>query len=300
MRIVTLDPSSTEIIAYLKGTNAIVGVSEDSDNPPEVKEKIKVTRKTTNITNDLPSEEIDRIVREHIKNMKPLHEADWNLIYALYPDLVVGQNICETCSLPSVTPMNLITSRRLTGKLRTIRMASFGPNTFMGIVDEARKLAKLTDSLERVDSLKEKFDNARQEILNIAKGKKVILIEWIKPIHIMGKWVTDILDIMGSRSIVRPGGKGGIFEWDVIREFNPDYLLISPCSFPVERTMKEIWKLTSLPGWDDINAVRTKNVYVLEPIYARPTQNILTFVGVLRDLFLTGEVDKKYGIKLYD
>lgn len=299
MRIITLDPSSTEVISYLAGVGSIIGVSEDSDRPNEVINTPKVTRKTTNINNDMPSEEIDRIVREHIKSMRPLHEALWDRIYSLDPDLIVGQNICETCSLPNITTLNMIMWKSRFFKLRVVKMASFGPNTFMEIIDEMKKLARIVNSSEEiVINLEKEFKETKGRIRGIANNYKVVFIEWIKPIHLMGKWVTDILNIMGAKPLVRPGGKGGEFEWGTIRQFNPDYLLISPCSFPVNRTMKEIWKLTTLPGWDDMNAVKNKNVYVLEPIYARPTQNIFEFVKVLEDIFITGDVKKEYGIKL--
>jgi iron complex transport system substrate-binding protein len=70
-RIVTLDPATTEIVAFLDGTSRIVGVPEDADYPVEVKQKVKVTRKLVNIDNSLPSEVIDEIVRQHIKERKP-------------------------------------------------------------------------------------------------------------------------------------------------------------------------------------------------------------------------------------
>ncbi|MEJ2775637.1 hypothetical protein WIW90_05300 [Sulfolobaceae archaeon RB850M] len=50
-RIVTLDPATTEIVAFLDGTSRIVGVPEDADYPEEVKQKVKVTRKLVNVDN---------------------------------------------------------------------------------------------------------------------------------------------------------------------------------------------------------------------------------------------------------
>ena len=297
-RIVTLDPATTEIVAFLDGTSRIVGVPEDADYPEEVKQKVKVTRKLVNIDNSLPSEVIDEIVRQHIKERKPLHEALWNKIYELEPDLIVGQGICEVCALPSISSLGrekIVTTPK---KYRISRMEVYNPSTFMDIPKETMKIAKILGRERKAEELKEQFEKSIEETKGIAKGTKTVVIEWIKPIHLIGKWVSDMVNLMGSKPLARPGGQGGVFDWEVIREFNPDYLIISPCSFSVNRSLMEIEKITTLPGYSDLNAVKQGHVYVLEPLYARASQRTLEFLNALKEIYTTGEVERKYGIRL--
>jgi len=295
-KIVTLDPATTEIIAYLDGVSRIVGVSEDSDYPEEVKFKPKVTRKIVEIDNEMPSEEIDRIVREHIQERKPLHEANWNLIYELKPDLIVGQGICEVCALPSVS--SLTKGIDIPTQFRISRMEIYNPSTFLEIPKEVKRIAKVIGREKKAEKLEINFINEMNESKGIANGTKTVVIEWIKPIHLIGKWVSDIVNFMGSKSLARPGGQGGIFDWEVIKEYNPDFLIISPCSFSVNRTLREIRKITSLPGFSDLNAVKKNNVYILEPFYARASDRTLEFLRALREIYTTNNISGRYGIKL--
>ncbi len=297
MRIVTLDPATTEIVSYLDGTSRIVGVSEDSDYPEEVKNKVKVTRKLVNVDNSLPSEVIDEIVRRHIKERKPLHEALWDKIYELEPDLIIGQGICEVCALPTISTLEMKTDV-LPRKFRISRMEVFNPSTFMDIPKETKKIAKVLNEERKAEELEDKFNESINESKGLANGTKTVVVEWIKPIHLIGKWVSDMVNLMGSKSLARPGGQGGIFDWELIREFNPDYLIISPCSFSVNRSLMEIEKITSLPGYSDLNAVKEDHVYVLEPLYARASQRTLEFLNALKEIYTSGEVERKYGIRL--
>ncbi|MUM65566.1 ABC transporter substrate-binding protein [Acidianus infernus] len=297
-RIVTLDPATTEIVSFLDGTSRIVGVPEDADYPEEVKHKVKVTRKLVNIDNSLPSEVIDEIVRRHIKERKPLHEALWDEIYELQPDLIVGQGICEVCALPSITTLGGRVKFSTPKNFRISRMEVYNPYTFMDIPKETMKIAKAIGRERKAEELKEQFEKSIEETKGIAKGTKTVVIEWIKPIHLIGKWVSDMVSLMGSKPLARPGGQGGTFDWEIIREFNPDYLIISPCSFSVSRSLMEIEKITTLPGYSDLNAVKEGHVYVLEPLYARASQRTLEFLNALKEIYTTGEVERKYGIRL--
>ncbi|MCY0883940.1 MAG: ABC transporter substrate-binding protein [Acidianus infernus] len=297
-RIVTLDPATTEIVSFLDGTSRIVGVPEDADYPEEVKHKVKVTRKLVNIDNSLPSEVIDEIVRRHIKERKPLHEALWDKIYELQPDLIVGQGICEVCALPSITTLGGRVNFSTPKNFRISRMEVYNPYTFMDIPKETMKIAKAIGRERKAEELKEQFEKSIEETKGIAKGTKTVVIEWIKPIHLIGKWVSDMVSLMGSKPLARPGGQGGTFDWEIIREFNPDYLIISLCSFSVSRSLMEIEKITTLPGYSDLNAVKEGHVYVLEPLYARASQRTLEFLNALKEIYTTGEVERKYGIRL--
>ncbi|ARM76615.1 ABC transporter substrate-binding protein [Acidianus manzaensis] len=298
MRIVTLDPATTEIVSYL--SDDIVGVSEDSDYPEEVKNKPKVTKKLINIDNSMPSEEIDRIVTEHIKQRKPLHKALWEKIYELKPDIIIGQALCEVCAVPSIT--NKEDNKEETPKhfRLTPKLEIYNPTTFLDIPKEIKRIAKTIGKENKAEQIQQNFQTELEKSKDIAKGTKTVVIEWIKPIHLIGKWVSDMISYMGTKSLTRPAGQGGKYDWETIKEFNPDYLIISPCSFSVDRTLKEIDKITSLPGFEDLSATKNKNVYVVEPLYARASQRTLEFLKAMKQIYTEQKIYKKYGIKLLE
>lgn len=48
--------------------------------------------------------------------------------------------------------------------------------------------------------------------------------------------------------------------WQHVRDADPEYLIIAPCGFDLERTMREVPILESLPGWFELRAVREGKV----------------------------------------
>src|SRR2546430_3479893 len=97
MRIVSLLPAATEIVAALGAVGRLVGVSHDCDFPPEVRSLPRVTR--SRIDTALPSGAIDRAVAEAKRTGVPSVEVDVDLVAHLRPDVLIGQSVCEVCAI---------------------------------------------------------------------------------------------------------------------------------------------------------------------------------------------------------
>src|SRR3954467_12814261 len=97
MRIVSLLPSSTEIVCQLGLRDALVGVTHECDYPPFVAGLPKVTRPL--IPHDASSREIDELVRERLKTERALYTLDLPTLERLRPDLIVTQALCDVCAV---------------------------------------------------------------------------------------------------------------------------------------------------------------------------------------------------------
>src|SRR6266545_4363503 len=97
MRICSLLPSATEIVAELGLVESLVAVSEECDWPPEVRGLPVVTASRVDTTR-LSSFEIDRAVRDAVGDGRPLYAIDRELLEALEPDLILTQNLCAVCA----------------------------------------------------------------------------------------------------------------------------------------------------------------------------------------------------------
>ena len=84
MRICSLLPSATEIIAQLGLIDSLVGVSEECRWPPEVVGKPVVTAATID-PSTLTNVEIDRAVRDSVGEGESLYTVDADLIDTLAP-----------------------------------------------------------------------------------------------------------------------------------------------------------------------------------------------------------------------
>src|SRR5918994_2441692 len=98
MRICSLLPSATEIIADLGLADSLVAVSGECDWPPEVRRLPVVTASRVDTTR-LSRVGIEHSVREAISDGRPLYAIDRELLDVLNPDLVLTQNLCAVCAV---------------------------------------------------------------------------------------------------------------------------------------------------------------------------------------------------------
>src|SRR2546425_11997290 len=97
MRVVSLLPAATEMVAALGALPRLVGVSHECDYPPEARALPRVTR--TRLDPSLPSAEIDRAMAAARRTGTPSVEVDVKLIAQLRPDVILGQSLCEVCAV---------------------------------------------------------------------------------------------------------------------------------------------------------------------------------------------------------
>ena len=63
-------------------------------------------------------------------------------------------------------------------------------------------------------------------------------------------------------------------------------MVIAPCGFTVERSLQEIDRLTSRPGWSELTAVKNEEVYVADSNYfTRPSTTLVDGIELLASLF---------------
>src|SRR5262245_33827415 len=98
MRVVSLLPAATEIVATLGRLDDLVGVSHECDFPPGVEAKPRVTHCEIH-GNALPSAEIDRWVRGELRNAGTLYTMDEPLLRSLAPDVILTQRLCDVCAV---------------------------------------------------------------------------------------------------------------------------------------------------------------------------------------------------------
>src|SRR5258706_13143849 len=98
MRVVSLLPAATEIVAALGRLDDLVAVSHECDFPPEVAAKPRITRCAIH-GNHLPSAEIDEWVRRELQTTRTLYTMDEALLRELAPDVILTQRLCDVCAV---------------------------------------------------------------------------------------------------------------------------------------------------------------------------------------------------------
>ena len=96
MRVVSLIPSATELLAASGAEDMIVGRSHECDYPASLARVPMLTRPRNH---GHTSAQIDAEVTSSLSGGQSLYELDEALLAELAPDLIVTQNLCEVCSI---------------------------------------------------------------------------------------------------------------------------------------------------------------------------------------------------------
>jgi iron complex transport system substrate-binding protein len=74
-----------------------------------------------------------------------------------------------------------------------------------------------------------------------------------------------------------PGGDSIVTPWEKILKYNPEVMVIAPCGFETKRTKDEMRMLTEKPGWMNIKAVHSQQVYLADyDLFTQPSASTLT------------------------
>ena len=97
MRVITLLPSATEIVAALGGAGYLVGISHECDYPDSVQHLPRVT--STPLDVDAPGVILDAEVRRLNDAGQAVIGIETELLRRLQPDLIVTQSLCDVCAV---------------------------------------------------------------------------------------------------------------------------------------------------------------------------------------------------------
>ena len=100
MRLVSLLPSATEIVYALGLGDELAGVTFECDEPPAAREQ-KVIVVGGRDTSGMTPGEIDRYVRAQLAAGEDLYTLHARALAGLAPDLILTQDLCRVCALPS-------------------------------------------------------------------------------------------------------------------------------------------------------------------------------------------------------
>src|SRR3954470_4277652 len=97
MRIVSLLPSTTEILFAIGAGDDVVGVTFECDFPEEARTRRIVS--TTAMTHGLTPAEIDAEVKHSLADGEDLYRLDEGALRELDPEVVVTQDLCAVCAV---------------------------------------------------------------------------------------------------------------------------------------------------------------------------------------------------------
>jgi iron complex transport system substrate-binding protein len=281
MRIVSLLPSATEIVCALGLDEQLVGVTHECDYPPQVVKLPKVTR--TLIPSDASSRQIDELVRERIKTHRALYTLDLPVLERLRPDLIVTQALCDVCAVAEAEVQAAASC--LPAEPHVINLE---PMTLWQVLDSIRLVAAATGTIARAEEvigrLTARVHAVSTRSATVSNRPRVVLLEWIDPPFSCGHWNPELVRLAGgAEQIGREGERSRTLEWDEVLQWQPEVLVIACCGFRVDRTLEDLPRLRSYPGWAELPCVRAGRVYVVDgsAYFSRPGPRLVDSLEIL-------------------
>lgn len=281
MKLVSLLPSATEILVKLGLEKNLIGVSHECDYPKSVQSLPRLT--STHVNPSLDSSAIHKSVLEVMKNTVSVYDLDVELLKSLKPDFIVTQDLCDVCAV-SFSQVKEACQELVGAKIISLRPKMLG-DIWNDILSTAETLGVKQNGLKFQNEVDERVKSVRDRVVK-AKNKRpnVLTIEWIDPIYIGGMWLPEMIDIAGGQvCIAKSGQHAPVVDREALTKINPDVVIVKPCGYKLDQTLKEMDLLKTQIPWQDWEAKLGTRFYLVDgnSYFNRPGPRILDSLEIL-------------------
>lgn len=237
-RVVSLLPSATEIVCAVGAAHNLVGISHECDFPSEIRGRPVLTRSKIDVAGT--SLEIDRAVRGALTSALSVYDVDAELLASLRPDVVVTQDLCDVCAVSTDDVQSALA--RLVHR-DSVRLVSLRPTRLSDVFDDVQRVGEALGMDARAGAVRASLENRVGEIARRTARlprPRVVSVEWIEPLMLGGTWMPELIELAGGVAAgVRAGEAAPTVSVEELVALEPDVVLIKPCGFDVERSLRE-------------------------------------------------------------
>jgi iron complex transport system substrate-binding protein len=277
MKIVSLLPSATEIVYALGLGEDLIGVTDECDYPPDAVTKPVVSRSALPQGRPLSSFEIDRAVRERMNANQPLYVLDTELIRREQPDVILTQDLCRVCAIPTGMVEEALASLGLSDDTKVV---SLDPQTLEDVIAQPETVGKLLGQEERGAELSGRLRSRVTAVKEKARRLPTIgvfCLDWWEPPFVAGHWIPEMVEAVGaSNLLIEKGEPSHTVTHREIRDAMPEVILFMPCGYYLEEAEAEAEAVLAHAEIADTPAARNGNVFAVDAtsFFSRPGPRI--------------------------
>ncbi len=286
LKIISLIPSGTEILAILGLTDAIVGRSHECDYPPEIQSRPVCTqpRLDTNVS----SGEIHNEVNKLIQSALSIYEIKTDVLERLQPTHIVTQDQCDVCAV------SLSEVEKAVAKLThaSPQIISLQPNFLNDVWADIERLGNIfqVDSVKALENLEARVKIVAQKTQGLSQTEKlprVACIEWTDPLMVAANWIPELVALAGGEPLFSTTGQASTqLKWESLIASNPDIIIFMPCGFDLNRTRLDAELLSKRPEWQNLHANQTGRIYITDgnAYFNRPGPRLVDSLEILAEI----------------
>jgi iron complex transport system substrate-binding protein len=285
VKIASLLRSATEIVYALGLEDSLVGVTHECDYPLAARRKPILTASHIR-TEALTSAEIDHAVTTRLGGHRTLYVLDEERLRQLQPDLILTQELCDVCAV-SYTEVQRAVRLLDVGP----RVVSLEPTTLDEVLGAIERVGELTgrtaQATEILRGLRARLDAVRRRIPADVPRPRVWVSEWLDPPYSAGHWVPDQVEGAGGEEVFhRRGIPSARVTWEQVSAAAPDVIVLAPCGFHLDAVEREMDRVGRGSGWDDLPAVRAREVWAVDAssFFSRPGPRLVAGVELLAQI----------------
>ncbi len=299
LRIISLIPSATELVAALGLGEFLVGRSHECDYPASVRKLPACT--APKFDPEGTSQVIHDRVTDLLQSALSVYQVDEALLQQLQPTHILTQAQCEVCAV-SLSDVQQAVAAQVDSQPKII---SLQPSTLADLWADIAQVTAALGAQIAGDTLLARLQTRVAQCEAQAKAQltpqpfgtpeqrnptrpKVACIEWIEPLMAAGNWVPELVTLAGGENLFGQKGKHSPWmEWQALVDADPDIIVTMPCGFDLAKTQVEMAALTSKPGWNQLKAVQSDQVYLTDgnQYFNRPGPRLVDSLEILVEIF---------------
>jgi len=287
MKIASLLPSATEIVYALGLGDDLIGVTDECDYPPDAVTKPVISRSALPQGRIQTPREIDEAVRAKVGQGTgaegQLYVLDTDLLRREQPDVILTQDLCRVCAVPSGQVEKALDQLGLPDA----KVISLDPQTFEDVVAQIDAVGALLDRADRAATITATMRDRIAKVRDTAKRVptvSVFALEWSDPPFAAGHWIPDMIEVVGGTPVLAEKGQPSReVAWHEVRVAAPEVTVFMPCGYYLEEAEEEADRFLDQAEFADTPAVRNGNVYAVDATsyFSRPGPRIVDGLEIL-------------------
>ena len=243
----SLLPSATEIVYALGLGDDLAGVTFECDEPPTARAEKTIVVGGLDTSGMTPGD-IDRYVRAQLASGQDLYTLHAQALAGLQPDLILTQDLCRVCALPSGQVSDALDYLGCHADVLTLDPHSL--DEVLGSILVVGQRAGVADRAERlVGGLRDRLTRVAARVAGLERPA-VAVLEWVDPPFTAGHWVPDLVTAAGGRPVAGAAGVPSVrTDWASVAAAAPDLVVVAPCGYHLPGAIAQAEQVApALPG----------------------------------------------------